>query len=85
MVTREFLLKNGFIRNFSSPECVEDYYMKEQIGGYMSVRFKPNIEEAVGLYAYSETEQHLNIRKVVLSDTKVTIRDYEIAKEICHI
>lgn len=85
MLTRDYLLKIGFEHDTCSPTTEEDYFKKENPnGGYISVRFKPNKETAVGLYAYSEKE-HINIRKVVLSDTNVTIRDFEIAKEICNL
>ena len=83
MITRDYLLANGFERNNCSPSTVEDYVKKvKPQGGYVSVRFEPGNEIAVGLYAYSENE-HVNIRKVVLSDTTVTKRDLEIALELC--
>ena len=74
-----------FERDNGPPSTVEDFVKKvNPQGGYVSVRFKPDREAAVGLYAYSET-QHVNIRKVVLSDTTVTERDFEIALELCRL
>ena len=85
MITRDYLLAKGFERDNGSPSIVEDFVKKvNPQGGYVSVRFKPDKEAAVGLYAYSET-QHVNIRKVVLSDTTVTERDFEIALELCRL
>lgn len=85
MITRDYLLAKGFERDNGSPSTVEDFVKKvNPQGGYVSVRFKPDREAAVGLYAYSET-QHVNIRKVVLSDTTVTERDFEIALELCRL
>lgn len=81
MITKEYLLEKGFERDNTSPTSVEDFYRKEKSkGSYISVRFKG--EDAVGLYAYSECE-HVNIRKVVLSDTIVTKEDFEMAEKIC--
>lgn len=85
MITRNFLLERGFERDRYTPTTVEEYFMYvKPKGGYISVRFQPNKENAVGLYAYSESENTF-VRKVVLSDTDVTIRDFEMAKEICRL
>lgn len=81
MITREFLLKEGFVKDPCSPEKVEDFYRKKKIGGYISVRFMKGQNEPCGLYAYFENE-HDNIRKVVLSDTIVTEKDFEMAKKL---
>lgn len=81
MITKDYLLKDGFEQDMRAPSSVEDYFRKvKPQGGYISVRFKG--DNAVGLYAYSENN-HENIRKVVLSDTIVTEEDFEMAKKIC--
>lgn len=83
MLTKEYLLERGFERDMCSPSSVEDFYNKEKSKScYISVRFKE--DKAVGLYAYAENE-HTNIRKVVLSDTVVTIEDLQKALEICRL
>lgn len=82
MLTKEYLQKNGFEKDLTSPSSVEDYFRKEKEQGYISVRFKE--DKPVGLYAYSEN-QHLNIRKVVLSDTIVTEDDLESAIRMCRL
>lgn len=82
MITKEWLQKNGFEKDNTSPSSVEDYFRKEKGQGYISVRFKE--DKAVGLYAYSENS-HLNIRKVVLSDTTVTDDDLYNAIKICRL
>lgn len=83
MLTRDYLLKNGFEKDNGGPKTVEIYFTKTN-SGYISVRFEPDKEQATGLYAYSEN-QHINIRKVVISDSIVTIRDFETAKELCRL
>ena len=81
MVTKEYLLGKGFVRDTGAPSSVEDFYIKgESHNFYVSVRFKEGT--AVGLYAYSEN-QHQNIRKVVLSDTTVTKEDLQRAVQLC--
>ena len=83
MITREFLLERGFKQDICAPSSVEDYFKKENPQcGYVSVRFKGDI--ATGLYAYSENK-HVNIRKVVLSDTTVTNDDFDFALKICRL
>ncbi len=82
MITKEWLQKNGFEKDNTSPSSVEDFFRKEKQVGYISVRFKE--DKAVGLYAYSEN-QHLDIRKVVLSDTTVTEDDLRDAIKICRL
>ena len=84
MVTREFLLENGFRRSSASPSSIEEYVYDESQVGYMAVRFKPGNEQADGLYAYSD-KNNTNMRKVVLTDTKVTWEDFDMARTICRI
>ncbi len=83
MITKEYLQEKGFRRDYTSPSSVEDYFRKEKTERiYIKVRFKGDV--AVGLFAYTENE-HINIRKVVLSDTVVTEDDLENAIKICHL
>ena len=83
MITREFLQKNGFEKDNGVPSSVEDFYRRENPqGGYISIRFVG--EKATGLHAYLENE-HVNIRKVVISDSTITMEDYENAIKICKL
>ena len=61
-VTREYLIKNGFERDTTSPLSVEDYFVKVRSkGGYIKFRFLPDEEIARGLYAYAENYDHANV------------------------
>lgn len=79
MITKDYLLKNGFEKDKCSPSSVEDWFRKEKSGGYIAIRFKE--DKAVGLYAYLEGQ--ISTRKVVLNDTDVTEEDFEMAKKLC--
>lgn len=84
MITKDYLIKNGFKRDRRSPSSVEDWFWNEKPqGGYVSVRFEKGKENPCGLYAYTESFDHSNVRKVVLNDTTVTMEDLEMAKKIC--
>lgn len=83
MVTREFLKKEGFALSTCSPASVEEYEKKTR-NGYISVRFTGS-EIATGLFAYSQSYDHKNTRKVVLNDTTVTEEDYQMTVKICRL
>ena len=84
MITRDYLLRKGFKPNPCSPDSVRDYEMcVRPSGGYVTVRFRKDNDEPCGLYAYSESPEHANTRKVVLNDTLVTESDLQMAMDIC--
>lgn len=82
MLSKEFLLKEGFKHNPRAVDTVFEFE-KEINGGYISVRFDGNT--AVGLYVYTDGPKDINIRKVVLSETIVTKQDYELVKQLCRV
>ena len=83
MITREFLLKEGFANDGSSPIGLTDFFCRSKRGGYISVRFHEGEKEPYGMYAYFQTPDHCDTRKVVLNDTIVTDEDFEMAKKLC--
>lgn len=83
MITREFLLKEGFADDGSSIIGQTDFFLKRKQGGYISVRFREGEKEPYGMFAYFATPDHRNIRKVVLNDTIITDEDFAMAKKLC--
>lgn len=81
MLTKEFLLKEGFKHNPYGPNTLNEYE-KEVDCGHIYIRF--NEGRAVGMYIYTE-RPNVDIRKIVLSDTDVTKEDYELAKQLCRV
>lgn len=83
MVTRDYLEREGFRLSTCSPISVKEYEKKTH-NGYISVRFTDS-EIATGLFAYSQSYDHKNTRKVVLNDTIVTKEDLQMALKVCRL
>ena len=86
MITRDYLLGNGFERYKGAPSSVEEFVLQTKPqGGSIFVRFNHGGTEPCGLYAYSENYDHSNVRKVVINDSIVKEEDLEMAKTICRL
>lgn len=82
MLDKEYLIKEGFVLDYTAPSSVTDYE-RRTAKGYVRVRFEG--ETATGLYAYTEGPKNNNMRKVVLTSTIVTKEDLETAIKLCKL